>query len=97
MIDDELTLEEIQDALKKAENPWVAGNTSVSSLPLSEKKKLLGGVPPEGVLTKVMGKVEVIKPFGIPSAYDLRNVGGKDFVTPQLSANPVMTALPFRL
>ncbi len=63
MTNDELTLEEIQDALKKAENPWVAGNTSVSSLPLSEKKKLLGGVPPEEELVKVMKKAEAIKPL----------------------------------
>lgn len=93
MADEKISLEEIRNALKEAGDPWEAGVTSVSSLSPSEQKKHLGVNPPEGEtsldeieqswrsLEKTI-RSQAIGAIGAPAAYDLRNVGGKNYVTP---------------
>ncbi len=86
-------LDEIRSALKAAGDPWVAGVTSLSELPLAEKMKYLGVTPPPGepgveeieLRWKSMEmslKTQALGTVGMPSAYDLRSIGGKNFVTP---------------
>jgi C1A family cysteine protease len=88
-----LELEEILSALSAAGNPWEAGVTSLSSILPSEQKRHLGFMPPLGVATledadqhwrdfKKSQKAEATGSISISSAYDLRNVDGRNFVTP---------------
>lgn len=88
-----ISLSDIRNALASAGDPWDAGITSVSSLSEEEKKMLLGVTPPEGEATlaeieqswqssEQTIKTEVIGAAGLAAAYDLRNVGGKNFITP---------------
>jgi len=90
---DRIRMEDIRSALSAAGDPWEAGVTSLSSLSLSEQKNHLGLNPPEGETTleeiaskwesiEASIKSEAISAIGAPSAYDLRNVAGKNFVTP---------------
>ncbi len=90
---EKITIEDVRGALSAAGDPWEAGVTSLSSLSPSEQKQHLGLTPPEGeptiaeieqlwVSREASLRAEAISAFGIPSAYDLRNVGGKNFVTP---------------
>ena len=90
---DNLGLNEIRKALSEANDPWEAGVTSLSSLTFEEQKKYLGVTPPPGETT--LAEIEqyvqsnllsleakALGAVGAPSGYDLRNVGGKNFVTP---------------
>ena len=86
-------LGDIQEALRDAGDPWEAGVTSLSSLSVEEQKARLGVTPPPGEMTieevalqaeelKANIKALTISSIGAPAAYDLRNVGGKNYVTP---------------
>ncbi|MEN6624532.1 MAG: C1 family peptidase, partial [Smithella sp.] len=88
-----ISLEQIRTALSAAGDPWEAGVTSLSSLPLEEQKQYLGVTPPPGELSineiakRALSMQAAIKEKAIgtitaPTAYDLRNVGGKNYVTP---------------
>jgi len=73
---------------------WLAGETSMTALSDAERKARLGFVPPPGapsldeVDQALRSGYRPKEPFvaaaavGAPSAYDLRNVGGRNFVTP---------------
>lgn len=87
-----ITLEEVRNALHAAGDPWTADETTISSLSRSDLKKHLGATPPVGVptleemdhrwrSTEMSQKAAAIGAVNIPSAYDLRNVSGKNFVT----------------
>jgi len=89
---DKIGLEDIQSALHAAGDPWEAGVTSLSSLPLAEKKKHLGVTPPPGEASieevaqralqmQASIKAAAIAAVSAPAAYDLRDVGGRNFVT----------------
>ncbi len=73
-------LSQIQAALKSAGATWQAGMTSLASLSREEQLRRLG----------VAGKLDASRRPAVtlrskikaPSAYDLRNVGGQNFVTP---------------
>jgi C1A family cysteine protease len=89
---EKITLGDIRANLGELGDPWEAGVTSLSSLPLSEKKKYLGVKPPEGEKTieeieqlwismAESQKASAIGSVGAPAAYDLRNVNGSNFVT----------------
>jgi len=86
-------LDEIRGALSEAGDPWEPGVTRLWSLPPEERVKFLGVVPPAGepsieeVEQQVVSrqeslKAEAIATVGAPAAYNLSNVGGKDYVTP---------------
>ena len=86
-------LGDIQDALRDAGDPWEAGVTSLSSLSIEEQRVRLGVTPPPGELSieevalraeemKGAMRTQAIAAIGAPAAYDLRNVGGANYVTP---------------
>lgn len=88
-----ISLEQLRSALSAAGDPWEAGVTSVSSLTPEQQKNLLGVTPPPGEPTveEIAARIEAqraslaaaaVESVGAPSAYDLRNVAGKNFVTP---------------
>jgi C1A family cysteine protease len=83
---------EIQNAIREAGAKWQASATALSELPESEKLLRLGYIPGPGepsleqrvelarAIYAVLG--EAITAVGAPAAYDLRNVGGRNFITP---------------
>ena len=78
--------------IRSAEPRWEPGITSVSELPEEEKLLRLGYVPGPDEMSlaeresmasaryEAMG--EMFEAIGAPAVYDLRNVGGKNFITP---------------
>jgi C1A family cysteine protease len=92
MVTNNIGLDLIRSALSAAGDPWESGVTSLSPLPFEEQKKRLGVVPPPGepsieeVAQRALQIRETIREEAIsvgtaPASYDLRNVGGKNFVT----------------
>ena len=92
MAKDSISLEGIRAALNAAGDPWEAGVTALSSLPFEAQQDYLGVSPPPGELSaeeaaaraevmKAAMKAEALQAIGAPAAYDLRNVGGRNFVT----------------
>ena len=92
MTTDNISLKQIRSDLSEAGDPWEAGVTSLSSLSFEEQKTYLGVTPPPGEPSideielrvesvKESLKTEALAAIGAPTAYDLRNVGGKNFVT----------------
>ncbi|MCQ6563983.1 C1 family peptidase [Paenibacillus mendelii] len=88
-----VSLEEIKSALSEHGDPWVAGGTSLSFLPSDEKKQYLGASPPPDVPSideieqRVFAMREAIETEGLHAvrentARDLRDVEGKNYVTP---------------
>ena len=78
----------LQSAIQKSGEGWQAGITSVSELSDEEKRLRLGAVPPPGVSLEAREQEATAKlaqamatAAGAPAAYDLRNVGGKNFIT----------------
>ena len=93
MSTDKIGLDQIKTALAAAGDPWEAGVTSLSALSFAEQKQYLGVTPPPGeasieeIAQRAMQSRSAIESAAIsavsaPAAYDLRNVGGKNFVTP---------------
>lgn len=88
-----VSLEEIKSALSAHGDPWEAGGTSLSALPIEVKKQYLGASPPSDVPSideieqRVFAMRESIESEGLHAvrentARDLRNVEGKNYVTP---------------
>ncbi len=86
-----ISLDQIISKLSQEGDPWEAGVTSLSELPLEAQKKYLGLTPPpdapslqeiEQYVQSMKGKAQAIAAIGAPVAYDLRNIGGNNFVTP---------------
>lgn len=93
MATDNISLDRIRSALNAAGDPWESGVTSLSSLPIKEQKKRLGVTPPPGepsieeiaqraLTMQATIKEQAIAAITAPTAFDLRNVGGNNFVTP---------------
>jgi C1A family cysteine protease len=93
MADDRIGIDEIQSALSEAGYPWEAGVTDLSSLPLERQAQYLGVTPPPGepsieeiaqraIEMKDQIREEALSAVAAPAAYDWRNVGGQNFVTP---------------
>ena len=93
MSKEKINLEQIRTSLSNAGDPWKAGVTNLSLLSFAEQIKYLGVRPPPGEPTideieqrvesmKESLKAEMLTAVGAPAAYDLRNVGGYNFVTP---------------
>lgn len=96
MAENRLGLQEIKTELGKVNDPWEAGVTSLSSLPLEEQKQFLGVDPPDGepTIDEIEQRVksdkqglmdDALGAVGAPSAYSLLDVGGKNYVTPVTS------------
>lgn len=84
---------ELQATLARAGSPWVAGATTMSQLSDAEKHLRLGYVPGPGeptleareqLATAQYAELGAagIRAVGAPAVYDLRNVGGKNFISP---------------
>jgi C1A family cysteine protease len=86
MAEQEVSLSEIRSAIDKEGAHWEAAETSVFLLPPDERRLRLGVPPPEGGYDEVMREARtsgaVAPAPGAPSTYDLRNVNGKNFITP---------------
>jgi C1A family cysteine protease len=87
-----ISLQQIKDALAKEGDPWEAGVTTMSVLLPDEQQLRLGVKPPPGeasidqVATRSQQNRDALRAraaetITAPSAYDLRNVGGKNFIT----------------
>lgn len=92
MSNNKISLEKIKNALSTSDAKWEADRTLLSSLPLEEQKRYLGANPPENVPSakdieqlllskKESFKADALGAIGVPTAYDLRNVDGNNFVT----------------
>lgn len=95
MSKDDLKLQALQASLADIGKPWEAGETSMSALTSDEQRKVLGYTPGPGDpsleeaaqiahLNYVAFEAAMAAgtAFGAPAKFDLRNVGGKNFVTP---------------
>lgn len=89
-----LDLKLLSQELKEAGSPWEMDETTDMALMTEdERRKRLGFTPPPGEMQfeQAVALCATLKPMtaaeiaadaiGAPSAYDLRNVGGKDFTT----------------
>jgi C1A family cysteine protease len=77
----------IQQAIRAKQAKWVAKENPISRLPAATRKKLLGARSPDpDTGAPIMDPYAALPP--IPAAYDWRNVGGKNFVTPVRNQNP---------
>jgi len=92
MSKDKISMEVIKNALSASDAQWEADRTILSTLSLEEQKRYLGANPPENIpstkeieqrlLTeKESFKAKALGAIGVPTAYDLRNVDGNNFVT----------------
>lgn len=89
-----LTISEVRDALMQEGDPWEAGVTTMSALLPDERHMRLGVKPPPGeagiaeVAQRAKQNRDQLKlraherGVGAPAEYDLRNVGGANFITP---------------
>ena len=88
-----VSLSDLKAALSGASARWQAEQTSVSKLPPSEQLLRLGYVPGPGEASLEQRESAAKAAFatfaalqvegvGYPASYDLRNVGGRNFVTP---------------
>ncbi len=88
-------LESIQAALAGAGHPWEAGFTTLTPLSDAERQSYLGVAPAPGDpgIEEVAARAAAYQAalaagaasgeaVGAPAAFDLRNVGGRNFVTP---------------
>lgn len=87
MPEEKISVAQVQAAITASRANWTAGYTSVSELSLEEKQMRLGVLPPPGGFERVMQQAAAAQApmaaeqMGLPAAYDLRNVGGKNFIT----------------
>src|SRR5262245_31738893 len=86
-----LNASQIQEAIAREGASWQAGPTSVSELPTSEKELRLGYEPGPGepslqereqLATANLSAYGAVRAVGAPASYDLRNVGGANYITP---------------
>jgi C1A family cysteine protease len=87
-----INLEALRQEVKTAEAPWEPGETSMTRLPAAEREKRLGFTPPPGEPSveemhaalesgAIAVEHETAESVGAPASFDLRNVGGKSYVT----------------
>jgi C1A family cysteine protease len=79
----------LQAAVEQAGESWLAGPTAISELPDAEKRLRLGATPPPGepsleareLAAAINRNDAALSSVGAPAAFDLRNVGGSNFIT----------------
>ena len=92
MSNQRIDLDDLAVTLQEQGRPWRSGETSMTKLPEAEVRIRLGFVPPPGAptLAEVVRSLRAGRPqapytaaaaLGAPPAYDLRNVGGANYVT----------------
>ncbi|MEZ4732113.1 MAG: C1 family peptidase [Caldilineaceae bacterium] len=90
MSEKKLEVAEIQAAIQQVGAQWLAGNTSISVLSRAEQQKRLGVVPRPGdapleqverMVDERKAQLMAERAVNAPSAYDLRNVNGQNFIT----------------
>lgn len=84
-------LKELQAELQKKGNPWIAGKTSVSHLPLEVKKKMIGELPSMGNDEAVIR--DPLNPP--PGSWDWRNKDGQCWMTRVKQQYPCGTCWAF--
>jgi C1A family cysteine protease len=77
----------LQSAIAKAGAGWQAGPTTLTALPKDEQRARLGvPLPPpdqvKAILQQGAAMRGVMAAVGAPAAFDWRNVGGQNYVTP---------------
>jgi C1A family cysteine protease len=90
MPNEEFSVAKLQQILNESGAQWEAGTTRFSELPPEQKRHLLGyepGPSEESLEQRIQAsqrKLAAAKgpAVGYPASYDLRSVGGKNFVTP---------------
>ena len=92
MADEPLDLAKLKSDLKREGAPWEMDVTAMTALTEEERRIRLGVTPPPGELSLEdvdravrEGSAPAVEPaesVGAPAAFDLRNVGGRNFVTP---------------
>ncbi len=96
---DKAFLKALQDTLAKLGNPWIAGETELSDLPLEEKRRMCGFLPmPEGEWGPAPQIIE--KPLSKnppPPTWDWRNKDGKNWMTSVKNQNPCETCWAFAM
>jgi len=88
---DQFNLAQLQAVIQQANANWVASETWLTQLSPQEKRMRLGAEPPPGEAT-LDEREQIahanfqtgvgITAIGAPASYDLRNVDGKNFITP---------------
>ena len=86
----DIDVSQLNTLIKAANASWVAASTSVSDLPPDERRSRLGYVPRGGEesleqrVANSAGRAAATRAaaIGAPAAYDWRNVGGSNYVTP---------------
>ncbi len=71
-------LEEIQKAIKEKGARWIAGETSVSRLAPEQRKKLLGDLPVEQIVTKT---IPALSGLTTPDHFDWRDKDGHNWMS----------------
>jgi C1A family cysteine protease len=84
-------IKDITKAILDSKAQWVASETPLSKMSKEDKQKRLGCIP-EGAITleeletTLIARSEevamLVGEAGYPASYDLRNVGGQNFITP---------------
>jgi C1A family cysteine protease len=90
MPQDEISVSQVNRAIKAANVGWVAAPTKVSKLTAEERKRLLGYIPAAGEesldqrIQASAAKISAIKSavVGAPTGFDWRNVNGHNYITP---------------
>jgi C1A family cysteine protease len=88
--DDRMDLSELQASIMREGASWQAGPTSVSALPQEERRRRLGAdlgdlsveqIERQAAARKAALDQEV-RAVGAPAAFDSRNIGGSNYITP---------------
>lgn len=88
MMADKVDVAAVLSAIQEQNAGWTAGETTMTALSEREQRLRLGVQPPPGVsLDELVAQGAVLSgatatDVGAPAEYDLRNVGGNNFVTP---------------
>lgn len=88
MANEKLEVTAVLSAIQDQGASWSAGETTMTLLPAREQRLRLGVQPPSGMtLSDLVAQSMVLgaeneTDVGAPAAYDLRNVDGRNYVTP---------------